>query len=64
MKHDPSLCLLCKKKEKDCECEGGFKVFYYHGKPVSHKEIEHVKTIPEVKEDIQDTIDILKKFGF
>lgn len=35
-------CLQCKLPESSCKCEGGFKIIYYMGRPVSKKEADEI----------------------
>jgi len=47
------LCLKCRKDIKNCKCEGGFKVIFLYGKPLSERELQEYKNKPilEIKLD-------------
>jgi len=54
-------CLQCGKSEEDCKCEGGFKIIYFHGKPVSKKEADEIKELSD-PERIKENINNIKRF--
>lgn len=37
---DYTRCLHCKENKSDCKCEGGYKIIFLYGKPVSKEEID------------------------
>lgn len=48
-------CLKCQKIEKDCNCEGGFKIIFLFGKPVSKKEIDEHSSKSKLEQKIEET---------
>ena len=53
-------CLECKKLKDECKCEGGFKLIYLFGKPVSKAEADahYKKPLLERK---TDEVDFMQK---
>lgn len=60
-------CLLCKKTQTDCKCEGGFKIIYHFDKPMSAEEMKQVPTFEEAvktaKREIKNIEKIMKELG-
>ncbi len=60
-------CLQCHNKEADCTCEGGFKVLFHFGKPMSVEEMKQIPTFDEAvktaKREIKNIERIMKELG-
>lgn len=48
-------CLNCKQTENNCKCEGGFKIIYLFGIPMSKIELDSFNKKSKLEKKIQET---------
>jgi len=55
-------CLKCKKTKEKCKCDGGFKIIYYMGKPLSEAEAKEIPSLDQAKKNALKAAEEINKF--